>query len=90
MAFTIARRNTQVSRLTDALMSQVSQLQVNGRTAYRYEVTGKVRSGMKITYITTVIEGAKEIAVLNTWTAAANFELQKQSMERLAQNVEGL
>ena len=90
MAFAIGRRGGQASRLADATMTQVSQLQINGKPALRYEVTGTAKNGTRITYLTTVIEGATEIAFLNTWTSTANFEYQKEAMGRLSQAVQGL
>lgn len=88
-AYASTRRANQVSRLSDAQQSEISQVKVNGKTAYRFEVTGTLRSGLKIAYLMTVIDGPTEIAVLNTWTSAANYERQKEAMERLSESVIG-
>jgi len=90
MAFAVSRRANQANKLTDPQQSQVSELEVNGKKALRFDVTGSLKNGLKVTYMMTLIEGATEIAILNTWTAAANFEQQKEAMGLLAQNVTGL
>ena len=62
----------------------------NGKKAYRYTVAGSVKSGMKITYMTTLIEGASEIAIVNTWTTTADYVNRREALELLATNVTGL
>ncbi len=90
MEFANTRRANQANRLTDPQQSEVSQIQIGGRKALRFDVTGALKSGQKLTYMMTVIEGATEIGILNTWTTAANFERQKEAMGLLAENVTGL
>jgi hypothetical protein len=90
MEFAITRRANQANRLTDPQQSEVLQTQISGRNAFRFDVTGTLKSGQKITFMVTIIEGATEIASLNTWTTAANFERQKEAMGLLAENITGL
>lgn len=90
MEFAVTRRANQANRLTDPQQSQVLQIEIKGKKALRFEVTGALKSGLKLTYMMTVIEGATEIAILNTWTTAANFENQKGAMAQLSENVVGL
>ena len=90
MAFAISRRANQANKLTDPQQSQVSELEVHGKKALRFDVTGLLKTGLKLTYMMTVIEGTTEIAVLNTWATATNFEQQKEAMGLLAENVTGL
>lgn len=90
MAFANSRRANQASRLKEALWSEVSRVEVNGKPALRFIVTGLGRTGLKVTYMWTIIEGATEIAVLNAWTTAAAFEEQKEALSRLAENITGL
>jgi len=90
MAFANARRANQTSRLKEALWSEVSRVEVNGKSALRFIVTGLGRTGLKVTYMWTIIEGATEIAVLNAWTTAAAFDEQREALSKLAENITGL
>jgi hypothetical protein len=90
MAFANARMANQVNRLTDPKQSEISQIEINGKKVLRFTVAGALKSGMKITYLLTVIEGESEIAILNGWTSTANFENQRSAIELLAMNVTGL
>jgi hypothetical protein len=87
--FAQTRRAALINSLTDAVPSEISQIDVNGRRAFRASVTGKVKAGQTFTYLGTVIEGPKEIAVLLTWTFPANFDQQKDAMGQLAESVVG-
>jgi ribosomal protein L32 len=92
MAYAITLRANQVGRLANATPSEIVTMEVGGRKAYRFTVAGELKSkgAMDITYQTTVIEGASEIAVVNVWTGSANFELRHEAMAQLAVNVTGL
>jgi hypothetical protein len=90
MAFAVSREGNQASRLIDPQQSQVSKIEVNGKVALRFDVAGSNKNGLKLTYMVTIIEGVTEIAILNTWTASANFEKQKEAMESLGASVTGL
>jgi hypothetical protein len=83
-------RAFQASRLTDSNISDITEIQINGRRAFRYRVAGEVgKTGVKMTYMITFIEGDKEIAILNVWTASANFETNRPELEQLASDVVG-
>lgn len=79
----------QESSLQDGQSSQITQTTVNGRPAMRFEVTG-ISNGIKLTYMTTVIEGAQQICVVNSWTSATNFPNHRDSMNTIPQNVTGI
>jgi hypothetical protein len=89
LAYAQTRRAALIGNLTDAVPSVISQVEINGRRAFRGTVTGKVKTGQTITYLGTVIEGPQEIAVLLTWTFPANFGQQKDAMGQLAEDVVG-
>ena len=89
MTYASSRRAGQANNLTDVQQSPVSQIQVNGKNGVRFDVTGALKSGQKLTYLVTLIEGTAEIVVLNTWTTVANFELQRDAMGKLAENITG-
>jgi hypothetical protein len=89
LAYAQTRRAALIGNLTDAVPSEVSPIEINGRRAFRSSVTGKVKTGRTVTYLGTVIEGPREIAVLLTWTFPANFEQQKAAMAQLSESVVG-
>ena len=92
MEFANSKRADQSSRLANPQQSEVSPIEIHGRKAFRFDVTGDLKTGpkMTLTYRTIVIEGSPDIAILNAWTTAANFERQKETIELLAENVSGL
>lgn len=90
MGYAVARRANQANVLIDPEQSEVLQIEVNGRKAFRFEVTGRLKTGMRITYMMTIIEGATEVAMLNTWAAALNFENQRKGLAQLSELIDGL
>ncbi len=88
-AYAGTRRAALIGSLADPVPSEITQIEINGRRAFRASVTGKVQTGQTITYIGTVIEGSEEVAVLLTWTFPANFDRQKDAMNELAERVVG-
>lgn len=90
MDFVATRRATQSNSLVDPQQSEITQIIINGKMAYRFEVTGALKSGMKVTFMATIVEGTSEIAYLNAWTTAANYERQKGAIELLAEKINGL
>jgi hypothetical protein len=89
LAFANARRANQIGTLTEAAATNIEQLSINGRSAYRWQVTGTTKEGSRLTYLVTIIEGPTEIAALNTWTNSGNFEPQKARLSSLAELVSG-
>ena len=89
LTYAKTRRAALIGNLIDAVPSEISEIEINGRRAFRGSVAGKVKTGQTVTYLGTVIEGSKEIAVLLTWTFPANFEQQKAAMAQLSENVVG-
>jgi hypothetical protein len=45
---------------------------------------------LKITYVTTLIEGRDQIVIVNAWTGATNGRQQMTVLEGLADNVSGI
>jgi hypothetical protein len=88
--FVESRRAAQVSGLTNAQASEIAELDINGRPALRYTVTGRVGNGMLVTYLTTFIAGKDQIAVVNTWTSQANFAAQTERLAHLSSLVGGM
>ena len=89
MTYASTRKADQAGRLTNPKESEISEIEVNRKKAFRFDVTGEYK-GQKYTYLITIIEGETEIAHLNAWTNARNFEQQRGTLEALAMRVTGL
>jgi len=92
MNFLFARNARTQGRLnfTDEKASEVSEIWVNGRHAYRFSITGKTDKEETLTYLYTFIQGSTDIAELMAWTTPANFDNQKDAIEALSGYVVGL
>jgi hypothetical protein len=88
-AFAATRKASQVDRLKDATSSEVILLEVGGHHAARYRATGTFGK-VKLTYVTTLIEGQQEIVLMNAWTGATNAIQQMPMLESLARTVSGI
>lgn len=89
-AFAVSKRANQASRSQDAQSSEITQLVINGLPAWRYEVTGKIKSGIAFTTLTTIFESNQEIVIVNIATTAARFPQQKESLLKIVDSLTGL
>lgn len=89
MAYTQTKRANQVDRLQDATFTEIARIEVGGHSAARYSVTGTYRN-LKITYVTTFIEGRDQIVIVNAWAGATNAQQQMGVLESLAGTVSGI
>jgi hypothetical protein len=89
-AFASTRCRAVSGNLVDPQVSPLVAGQVSGRNAQSCEISGALKTGTKLTYVLTVIEGTEELAVLNRWTTTSNFAAQKENFSKLAENVGGL
>lgn len=89
MSYALTKRANKTDRLKDATSSEVSQVKIGGRQAYRYTVTGTLNK-LRITYVTTVIEGHDQIIIVDAWTGVTNAEQQKTLLEGIASTVSGI
>jgi hypothetical protein len=89
MGFALTRRANQVDRLQDATFTEIGRIEVGGHRAARYSVTGTYKN-LKITYVTTFIEGRDQIVVVNAWTGATNAQQQMGVLDSLAGTVSGI
>lgn len=90
MAYAASRRSNQEARLLNPQSTDIVRFDINGKLALRFEVSGFVKGGMKVTYLYTIIEGDKQLAVVNAWTGALKFAQYRQHLESLAYKVSGL
>jgi len=89
MAFATTKRASQQDWLKDATSSEVTALEVGGRNAARFSATGTYNN-VKITYISTLIEGYDQIVFVTAWTGATNAEQRMTVLESLAETVSGI
>jgi hypothetical protein len=89
MALASTRRANQADRLKDATFTDVTAVEVGGFKAARYTVTG-FSNNVKITYVTTLIEGRDQIVVVSAWAGATNAQQQMTVLESLAATVSGI
>lgn len=90
MAYAMARRDNQLSLVRDGMASEIGKFEISGRLALRYEVTGFAKNGMKVTYITTIIRGSKQVGFVNVWSTAPGVERNRAELESMASRVVGL
>jgi hypothetical protein len=84
----------EMSRLVDdfQILGQ-EELLINGTKALRFEAEGKNKGvfGPKFTYIVTLLEGEREVLVVNGFAPSkADFTAEREELRRLAFGVKGL
>ena len=87
-AFASTKKAAQVDRLKDGTSTEVARLEVGSRNAVRYSVTGTYKN-LKITYVTTLIEGHDLIVIVNAWAGQPTRQ-QMTVLESLAATVSGI
>jgi hypothetical protein len=90
MDFASARRTVQARNLKNPKQSEITRTEIDGRMAFRFEISGVLRNGVDVTYLNTLIVGEKQIAYINTWTKAVDYPQHKPTLESLASNLKGL
>ncbi len=88
-AFASTRRASESDALKDATWSEVTGLEIGGRNAAQFRVTG-MSGKLKITFVSTFIEGHDQIVLVNAWTGATNALQQMTLLENLAATVSGI
>jgi hypothetical protein len=88
-AFAQTKRANQADRLKEATFTEVTRLEVGGHNAVRYSATGTYNN-VKITYVTTLIEGHDLIVIVNAWAGATNAQQHMPVLEGLADAVSGI
>jgi hypothetical protein len=89
MLYAQTKRANQVDRLQDATFTEITPIEVGGHSAARFSVTGTYKN-LKITYVTTFIEGRDQIVIVNAWAGATNAQQQMGVLESLAGTVSGI
>jgi hypothetical protein len=89
-AYASTRRAREADTLKDATWSEVTRIDIGGRNAAQFSVTGTTSGNVKITYVSTFIEGHDQIVFVNAWTGATNALQQMTVLESLAGMVSGI
>jgi hypothetical protein len=84
------RRAREADSLKDATWTEVTRLDIGGHNAVQFRVTGTTSSNLKITYVSTFIEGHDQIVFVNAWSSATNAQQQMVVLESLAATVSGI
>ncbi len=77
------------SALQNPKQSDITQIEINGRKAYRFTTSG-FTGGYQLTYLQTVVVGSTVVVFVTTWTTSPNFDHQRSAMEELASDLTGL
>ncbi len=83
-------RANQASLIDKSEWSELSEITINGRRAWKFWVTGLSKRGMQVQYLGTVIEGESQMIYVNTWTSKKNFDDNRTALESLAGSFSGL
>jgi hypothetical protein len=89
-AYASTRRAREADALKDATWTDVARLEIGGHHAAQFKVTGTTSSNLKVTYVSTFIEGHDQIVFVNAWSGATNAIQQMTVLESLAATVSGI
>jgi hypothetical protein len=90
MAYATSRRANQENKLLNAQSTEVARSEINDNMVFRFEVSGYVKGGMKLTYLYTIVVGKDKIVVVNAWTKSIDYSQHKPQLEALSLNITGL
>ena len=76
------------SNLTQATLSEPEKTVVNGLEAFRAEVTGVAKNGLKLHYLSTLIKADRYMIYLVSWSLESKFESNKVALMQLANGVQ--
>jgi hypothetical protein len=88
--FAASRVTSQLKKMTDASATPLTKLEVNGMPAWRYEITGRSKTGIALTFITTMYLGDEEIIVTSVWTRADQFQAERPVLASIADSLSGV
>jgi hypothetical protein len=78
-------RDGLMENVTDAEAKDPSPLQVSGRSALEYQISGSVDK-IKVTYLCTVIETPTHFYQILTWTLPSRFQRNQETLRSVTQN----
>jgi hypothetical protein len=91
---TIARQLAErmLATLRDGQLSSEEWINVNGMRAYRFEVEGLANAARwpKFNYVVTLVEGAEEMVIVNSWVKGELIEEKRESLQQLTYRIRGI
>ena len=84
------KRTVQGGNLQEPSPSEISRALINGVPAWRFSVSGKLKTGLQLTYLQTIYESEKEVVAMNMWTTQGNFEKHRDYLVKIADSLTGL
>jgi hypothetical protein len=83
------RTVVQANRMTDAQVSDISELNIGGLRAWRFEITGTYNK-VGVYYNQTLIESAEEVVGVETWTTTTNYREVREPLLKIVDSLTGL
>lgn len=80
-SFSEAHRARMVAALSNATASELTKLKIQGLDALQGEVAGSDKSGLKVRYLNTYVQGEKEVATISIWTTESAFSANRAEFE---------
>lgn len=77
-------RAKQIGQIGQGEWSEITQVSVKGRRAWKFWVSGVLKEGMSVKYMGTLIEGDRQVIYVTAWTSTQNFEDSRASMEMVS------
>ncbi len=82
--YATARLAGQTGMLGESQSSEVVPVTIKEVQGFRYEITGSLKNGTRVSYVVTVLEYQQQVMQISTWTPAGNLANQKEAMLQLA------
>lgn len=90
-AFVNAKRSEQMANVESPQSSDIEELVINDRPAWRFTVNGTVKATkVDSTFLITIIDGGKEMVMLLVYAPKDKFAANEQELRQLADGVNGL
>jgi hypothetical protein len=83
------RTVVQANRMTDARVSDITELYIGGLRAWRFEIAGTYNK-VGVSYNQTLIESAEEVVGVETWTTATNYREVREPLLKIVDSLTGL
>ena len=84
VAYSESLRKRLQDNLTQATSSESQRIMINGREAWRAEVGGFTKSGVRVRYLGTAIKTDQNIIYLLSWCLDSRFDTNRVALEQVA------
>ena len=83
------RKAIQIARMQDAKASDITELNVGGLRAWRFDVVGKFNK-IDMTISKTLLESSLEVVSVEAWTTTTNYPRVQETLMKIVSSVSGL